>query len=48
MNKKLINVFTNDMPASIDAMTYIRQKFNDLGYTVTTEYSPEASTWKPK
>ena len=43
MNKKLINVFTNEMPASIDAMSYIQRKFNDLGYTVATEYSPETS-----
>ena len=43
MNKKLINIFTNDMPASMDAMAHIRDKFNEFGYTVTTEYSPDAS-----
>lgn len=43
MNKKLVNVFTNNMPASMDALTYIREKFNEFGYTVATEYSPEAS-----
>ncbi len=43
MNKKLINVFTNDMPASKDAMVHIREKFNEFGYSVTTEFSPHAS-----
>ena len=43
MNEKLINIFSNDRPVSIDAMTRIRTLLNDWGYTVTSDYCEDAS-----
>lgn len=42
MSKKLINIFTNGLPQSIDAMDNIRHLLIEKGYTVTNEFSNNA------
>ena len=42
MSRHLVNIFTNNEPVSLDAMEYIRHELIERGYTVTSEYSPDA------
>ncbi len=42
MNKKLINIFTNETDVSLDTAATLARKLTDREYTVTGEYSDEA------